>query len=291
MIDRGKGDEEPVFETVDDLAKRARSLLSRLEEKEQEFSTQLETVRKHAEEASANIEQIRQVEQSGRTLQDEAETLKLSLEEDRATIADLAGQARRLLAELTDRKKEIAELGDEATRLRARVEELLPGATSAGLASAFRERKRALRAPRRTWGAVFVLAVLSLVLVGYIDPLTFEPNAPDYRALLPYLLERLPLIIPMVLLAIYAGIRHRQALRLEEEYAYKEALAQSFAGFKQQLLEIDADDPEKRHTLDLIRRMLDALELHPGHVYLGRRAGRAASEVRRDASPDKPPTE
>lgn len=274
MIDRKKGDQEPVFETVDDLANRARSLLSRLEEKEQELSAHLETIRQQAQEASTNVEQIEQVERSARALKDGTETLKSSMEEDRSTIAGLAEQARRLLAEIEEREKELAGLVDETFTLRTRIEELLPGATSAGLASAFRDRRRAIRKPRRTWGAVFVLAVLSLVLVAYVDPLTFEPGAPDYRALLPYLLERLPFIIPVVVLAIYAGIRHGQAIRLEEEYAYKETLSKSFEGFKQQLLEVDADSPEKRHTLDLIQRTLDALALHPGRVYLGRRAYR-----------------
>lgn len=291
MIERKKGDQEPVFETVDDLADRARSLLSRLEEKEQELSSHLETVRERSEEASTSIEQVERVKQSAVAMKDETETLKSSMEEDRSTIADLSEQARRLLAEVEAREKELARLVDETAALRTRVEELLPGATSAGLASAFRERRRALRRPRRTWGAVFVLAVLSLVLVGYVDPLTLEPGAPDYRGLLPYLVERLPFVIPVVVLAIYAAIRHRQAIRLEEEYAYKEALAKSFEGFKQQLLEVEADSPEKRHTLDLIQRTLDALALHPGRVYLGRRADRAATDASRDASPDKPPPE
>lgn len=278
MIERKKGDQEPTFESIDNLADRARSLLSRLEEKEQELSDHLETVRQRSEEASTSIEEIEQVKQSARAFEDEVGTLKSSMEQNRSTIAELAEQATRLLAEVEEREKELAGLVDRNSSLQARIEELLPGAASAGLASAFRERRRALRSPRRTWGAVFVLAVLSLLAVAYVDPLTLEPGAPDYRSLLPYFLERLPFIVPVVWLAIYAAIRHRQALRLEEEYAYKEALAQSFEAFKQQLLEVDADSPEKRQTLDLIQRTLDALVLHPGRVYLGRRNRNSGSE-------------
>lgn len=277
MIDSKDGKHEPTFETIDDLTNRARSLLSSLEEKDAELSTHLERVRNSTEDASARMERIEQLKQSTQELKSEIEELKSSMEEDRSAISGLSERSAGLLEEIRERDEELGRLSEEASALLRRIEHLLPGATSAGLASAFRERKEEFRKPRRIWGTVFVLAVLSLILVAYINPVTFEREVPDYQILIPYLLERLPFIIPVIWLAIYAGIRHGQAMQLEEEYAYKEALSKSFEGYKQQLMEIDADTSEKRHTLDLIQRTLNALTLHPGRIYQGRRAYRASS--------------
>lgn len=287
MIDSKGDDHEPVFETIDDLANRARSLLARLEEKDAELSTHMESVRSSAEDASAMVEQIGQLKQSALELSSGIEQLKSSMDEDRSTVADLSEHCTRLVAEIEERKEELGRLSEEASELRTRIELLLPGATSAGLASAFRERKEDFRKPRRVWGAIFMVAVLSLVAVAYINPATFEIEAPDYQLLIPYFLERLPFVIPVIWLAIYAAIRHRQALQLEEEYAYKEALSKSFEGYKTQLLEIDADAAEKKHTLDLIHRTLNALALHPGRVYQGRRADRSAPGSNTDTSTGK----
>lgn len=88
--------------------------------------------------------------------------------------------------------------------------------------------------------------------------------------MLPYFISRLPFAIPIIWLAIYAGRRHSQALRLEEDYAHKEALSKSFQGYKKQLIDIEAKSTEKKATLDLIERTLIALSLHPGRIYQGK---------------------
>ncbi len=44
------------------------------------------------------------------------------------------------------------------------------------------------------------------------------------------LVMRLPIVIPLVWLAIYAGRNYMMSLRLEEDYAYKKAISRAFEG-------------------------------------------------------------
>ena len=52
-------------------------------------------------------------------------------------------------------------------------------------------------------------------------------------------LIRLPIIVPVVWAALTVSKRRSEMHRLAEEYAHKEALAKSYEGFKQQIIDMD----------------------------------------------------
>ena len=173
--------------------------------------------------------------------------------------------------EIVEQTETLANLTDTASNLEKQVESLLPGATSAGLASAFAIRRKVFERPKVVWVLVLVGALATLFLAALLDPSKPDMSDPTLAGVAGYLLSRLPFALPIVWLALYAGRRHSQALRLEEEYAHKEVLSRSFEGYKKQIAELEEGQDCKEQTLSLIQTTLKALSLHPGRVYQGKR--------------------
>lgn len=172
--------------------------------------------------------------------------------------------------ELDSRMKQLAQVeADQITRhttLFTKIEALLPGATSAGLASAYKKLKDDFETSIRRYtqafyASLFVLAIGGLLVVT--DSMTFWPpsiklvQAHDWQGLLQTLLTRLPVVLPVVWLAIYSATRRSQYERLQQEYAHKEAFASSYESYKKQLqdLKVDADDLQR----ELIAKAIEAI--------------------------------
>jgi len=144
---------------------------------------------------------------------------------------------------------------EQATRHRAlftSIESLLPGATSAGLASSYKTLKDNFQKPIANYTFAFYGAMFALLLGGLalvIDSFTLWPfrielsTASNWEEMLRTLLSRLPLILPIVWFAIFSATRRSQYERLQQEYAHKEAFASSYESYKKQLkdLKVDAD--------------------------------------------------
>ncbi|WP_286976050.1 hypothetical protein, partial [Pseudomonas sp.] len=149
------------------------------------------------------------------------------------------------------------------------IESLLPGATSAGLASAYKNLKDHFRIPIQKYTTAFNFSMLLLLLGGFalvVDSFTLWPmqiefvKAIGWEELLRSLLMRLPIILPIIWFAIFSATRRSQYERLQQEYAHKEALAASYEGYKKQLkeLNVDADDLQK----ELIAKAIDAISFN-----------------------------
>ncbi len=138
------------------------------------------------------------------------------------------------------------------TVLFEKIESLLPGATTAGLATAYKEMKESFDDPISTWNNVFLASLGVMFFATFLSFVhfdggwsTFKFSFADHeglKATLDSLLYKLPLYIPLVWLAIFASKRRSEAQRLQQEYAHKEALAKSYDSFKKQIEELEKDD-------------------------------------------------
>jgi hypothetical protein len=153
----------------------------------------------------------------------------------------------------------------------------MPAATSAGLASAFAERKASFKKPKKMWAGVFFASIAAMICLTLFLKPDVPPNTLELTYL--YLFMRLPYIGPLVWLAYYASQRSTQALRLEEDYAHKEALSKSFEGYKNQIIALEKawkdsnTEDQMRPTLNLIDKTIKALSLHPDRIYKGHKEG------------------
>lgn len=169
---------------------------------------------------------------------------------------------------------------EQATRQEAlftRIESLLPGATSAGLASSYKTLKDNFEKPISNYTRAFYGAMLALLLGGLalvIDNLTLWPfhielsRAAGWEEMLRTLLTRLPVIIPVVWFAIFSATRRSQYERLQQEYAHKEAFASSYESYKKQLqeLKVDADLLQQ----ELIAKAIDAIAFNASKTLDGK---------------------
>lgn len=135
--------------------------------------------------------------------------------------------------------------------LNDKIESLLPGATSAGLASAYSEMKASFDAPIKNYSVLFYGSISALMLISFIS-ITQElglffikfVDVSNFSNLVSNVLYKLPIIVPILWLTLFASKRRSEALRLQQEYAHKEALAKSYQNFRMQIEELEQSDPE-----------------------------------------------
>lgn len=118
------------------------------------------------------------------------------------------------------------------------IESLLPGATSAGLAKAYYDERDKFKKPIKYWNGIFIASLAGISLVS-----AFSLKSPDSLIELgKNIAHSLPLTGPLIWLAIYANKRRSESQRLEQEYAHKETLANSYSGYKQQIENLNKED-------------------------------------------------
>ena len=145
-------------------------------------------------------------------------------------------------------------------KLFLKIESLLPGATSAGLAKAYQDRKQEYSKTIIWWNTVFLVLMTTMFFVAFFHLKEFTTLEDTLKHLLNYA----PIYIPVIWLAIYASKRRSESRALEEEYAHKEALAKSYSSYKLQIEEIGGDD--KGLIEKLLDKTIDTVSDNPSKV-------------------------
>ena len=153
-------------------------------------------------------------------------------------------------------------------KLREKIEALLPGATSVGLAEAFKVQKDTYWWGGLVWPAIFITSVGTIVLVG---TLSFHEvsAAQSINEAYVKLLARLPFYLAAVWLASFASKRQSQNKRLQQEYAHKETVSRSLEGYKREVEELDESGEILKGLMIVVVGMLgynpsETLDKHHG---------------------------
>jgi hypothetical protein len=176
----------------------------------------------------------------------------------------------------TGHEKRAEALSAELQRLIERVEGLLPGATSAGLASSFNKQRSRFTGPQKQWLWTFVICIgvlFVLALPNFLSAIgwTSHPTDQSWNGAWRSLTLRLPIVLPIIWLAIYAGRNYMMSLRMEEDYAYKEAISTAFEGYKREMEKITAVEGENPTPITILcTNILRAISERPGRIYEGR---------------------
>lgn len=242
-------------------------LLERLKIATTKFELAVSTIATNTTSSTANTKTIGQLKDQAEEATAEIEAQLVIVDTNSEKITTLAKKVDAISVNLANKEAQLKLQSEKTTELNSIIQGLLPGAASAGLASAFRLRKESYQKPIKLWSFVFIGSIVALIFFATVNPISFTIEQITEANFYKYFLLRLPFIGPTIWLAIYAAKRHGQSLRLEEEYAHKEAISMSFEGYKKQLLEIEASDSDNTSTVSLISKALDALALHPGRVY------------------------
>jgi len=159
----------------------------------------------------------------------------------------------KLIEELEEFNKEQHE---RYSALNGQIESLLPGATSAGLATSYHTLKKSFKRPITIFTTMFCVSIFALSFVALatmttelsLSQVTFIELS-DYQKAFGNLIMKLPLLLPLIWLAYFFSKRRSEAQRLQQEYAHKEAIAVSYVSFKNQITALKEDHTELMNLL------------------------------------------
>lgn len=248
-------------EQTQSYREQAHSLLSEVTSSHTEITNQTNTIRQALPEATQILTSSQETSGAIKQIKKEAEHQLNTVE----TFVNRLDNAQQLTdayeTEIEAKREQYGQLVDEINRL-------LPGATSAGLATAFAKQKNRFFIPKIIAVVVFVICIAALIAIAaYGDGNIFSTRtAPTLSQIGAYLLRRLPLALPVIWLALYAMRQHNLNERLEEDYAYKETIASAFQGFKQQMGEVDGEESGATSAI-LADNVIKTISLSPGRLY------------------------
>ena len=191
-------------------------------------------------------------------------------EQSAAVTKGLAEKSAAVEERVTGYESRLADLESQCAAQLKTIEGLLSGATSAGLAHAFDERRRqTFLEPQRKWEKVFVRSVVVIALLAGASLLQmyWGEAAPTFDEVLVMWLSRAPVAVVLVWLALHASRESALAKRLEEDYGYKSAIASCFEGFRKQMSEISKDVAANSPLAKLCEDTLTTLASPPGRIY------------------------
>lgn len=231
-----------------------------------------------SKEASASAEAIGGEHDVTADLAEKTQALLALAQADQASLKQVLEHLAQSDEIAGRHEKRVADLAQELQGLVERVEGLLPGATSAGLASSFNKQRSRFTAPQRQWLWTFIICIGVLVIVAlpsFIAAIGLNwsghPSDESWSAAWRNMVLRLPIIFPVVWLAIYAGRNYMMSLRMEEDYAYKEAISTAFEGYKREMEKIGTDDGQNPAPITILcTNILRAISERPGRIYEGK---------------------
>ncbi len=196
-------------------------------------------------------------------------TARRNAEASTAQTKSLADKSATVEERIAAYEKRLVELDTECAAKLKEIVDLLPGATTVGLAHAFDDRRKTFLKPHNRWQWLFVGSVLAIVglTVSGLWHVYQSGTAPTYDELLRLWLARLPIAGALVWLALHASRESALAKRLEEDYGYKAAIAASFLGFHRQMSEVGTAVASNQPLSKLCGDTLTTIATPPGRIY------------------------
>jgi len=151
-----------------------------------------------------------------------------------------------------------------------KIESLLPGATSTGLAQAYYDQKISYKWPVIIWAVVFIFALVGVFITGLISydgsiKFSFE-NILSVEQATSKLIAKIPFFFALIWLAAFSSKQYRQNKRLEQEYAHKEVLAKSYQGYKRELESQGKTATDKEIIATLHKVLVATIAKNPSEI-------------------------
>lgn len=204
------------------------------------------------------------------------EVLKTQQIEMQKQLASVLSEAEAAQEELDEKQQELQTITEKAIKQEEIIAGLLPKGASAGLAYSFHGRVVSMERTKWVWLTIFLLSIIGLVWTGYwITTLTAkDPNLVIWQATI----HKLPLLIPLVWLGWFSAIQYGNSLRVQEDYAFKEATSNAFQGYRDHMEHLQSiESADAKSALDLLAiRTIEILAAEPLRVF---------QKNERDASP------
>lgn len=151
---------------------------------------------------------------------------------------------------------------DNADTLFKKIEGLIPGATATGLSKAYQAQRESYNMPYWLWATVFTLTMCGTICFAIAN----LKDATSVEEAFIKVISRLPFFIPAFWLAIFASKQQSQNKRLQQEYAYKEALTKSYEADKREIEKLPESIERNQLSAKLLETMIDAAKFNPSET-------------------------
>lgn len=168
----------------------------------------------------------------------------------------------------------IQEWDDKYIKLQSKIEGLLPGAMSTGLAHAYKDKREMEEKEQKNTLRSFYIAISGLCIVSIL-PITlnwsilksvFQTETDVLQSIKNMgnlIWSMLPIYAPLLWLAIYTNRRLNLSKKIIEEYSYKEAVAKTYQGLSGAIQKIENDEVSKKVQERLLGITLDSAADNP----------------------------
>ena len=227
----------------------------------------IETLPSKLEQAQEHNAEIEELNQSAVEIKQEIDGMKGDIEnkqiEVRRFYSDLlegeeaSEEAPKRVPSIKEQISDFQESSEKQfAKLKARIEGLLPGATSAGLASSYQDAQKEKKAMPLWIGFIASLLVL---MAGYFY--SFAYNSPPTD--LSTIAIRTTIGFPLIWIAWFCQRSISQMTRISEEYRHKEKMMRIYDGFSKQIEQSSNAEEGKTKKMDLISVTINAIEKNP----------------------------
>ena len=146
-----------------------------------------------------------------------------------------------------------------------KIENLLPGATTAGLAETYVKQTNKYTWPYYIWAAVFIITLGIMAAFG-VSILKNIQDAKTITEAFIHLIGRAPVLIPLIWIAIFASKQQSQNKRLEQEYAHKANVAKTYEGHKRQIENMPDGETKDKLDIELLKALVDNVKNNPSNT-------------------------
>ncbi|ECQ7560840.1 hypothetical protein F0Y55_06450 [Campylobacter jejuni] len=183
-------------------------------------------------------------------------SLKDRLNEQKTEINNLISSKKQELGNcLNDYKDKFENLYKEKNN---EINELLPGATSKGLANAYKDEKEDMQKNIKWWNYVFVGSIVVFILAFLVYFIfSFYENFTYIN-----FLRAFPFLFFSGFFTYYSTKQIAEYKRMASEYAYKQRLNQTYKGYETQIKETNNEELKNQ----LLKIMLNSAENNPSKV-------------------------
>lgn len=212
-----------------DRAEKLKSDILKIETSARET---LESINSQKIQSQASLQTIQETLTTIQGQEREAGTAKTNAMSSAAAANTDATAVSKLAQDLTASVEIKTALFKEFDDRRDEISGLLENANKVGLARSFSEKRKQLTWTWRGWAFAFVAGIVGLLWIGLAELLPLlRAGTPDSMAVL----VRFLVASPLVWFSWFTARQYGHVLRVSEDYAFKEAAAMAFAGYRNEM--------------------------------------------------------
>lgn len=216
------------LEQIEQTRTKAQEIQSAAEKIQNEADTKLASIRETTTQSDTLREKVEQFDTQFTTFDD-------ALQKRLKIFTDFEESTKKAATDNRAREEKIDQIITKAN-------EMLQGATNAGLAKSFRDasdeyKKSASKAKNFFYFSIVLVAISAVPLANYVFPIPFIDSVLTVERgsiTLGGIIARAVLLLPTIWLTTFAAHRYTDLFQLHREYSFKAAIAMSVEGFKQQ---------------------------------------------------------